>query len=82
MVRTQIQLTEAQARRVRQIAAARRISMAEAIRHGLDAFLRDAVTPGRDEQVRRALAASGRFRSGSAGTSSAHDDALAEAYRA
>jgi Arc/MetJ-type ribon-helix-helix transcriptional regulator len=82
MVRTQIQLTEKQAKRVRQIAGARRISMAEAIRQGLDAFLRDAVALDREEQVRRALAASGRFRSGSADTSSAHDAALAEAYRA
>lgn len=81
MVRTQIQLTETQAERVRRLAVARRISMAEAIRQGVDAFLRDALVLDRKEQVRRALAVSGRFRSGSAGTSVAHDAALVEAYR-
>ena len=82
MVRTQIQLTAEQAKRVRQIAGVHRISMAEAIRRGLEVFLRDAAALDRDEQVHRALAACGKYRSGSADTSGDHDAALAEAYRA
>ena len=42
MVRTQIQLTEEQARLVKQIAAERRVSMAEVIREGLDRTLRSS----------------------------------------
>ena len=81
MVRTQIQLTEQQAGLIRQVAAARHISMAEAIRQGIDQFLQHAVALDRDERVRRALAVAGRFRSGHSDTSASHDEALAEAYR-
>ena len=80
MVRTQIQLTERQAAMVRQVAAERHVSMAEAIRQGIDQFLQGAVTADREERVRRALAVSGKFRSGHQDTSMAHDDVLAEAF--
>jgi hypothetical protein len=41
VVRTQIQLTERQAELIRQVAAIRRVSMAEAIRQRIDQFLRE-----------------------------------------
>jgi hypothetical protein len=81
MVRTQIQLTERQAALIRQVAAERNTSMAEAIRQGIDHFLQCVVTVDREERVRRAAAVSGRFRSGHQDTSEAHDEALAEAFR-
>ncbi len=81
MVRTQIQLTERQAALIRQVAAERHTSMAAAIRQGIDQFLQSEVTIDRQERVRRAMAASGRFRSGHTDTSVAHDEALAEAFR-
>ena len=80
MVRTQIQLTERQAAMIRRVAAIHHISMAEAIRRGIDQFLKTNLVVDPKEQRERALAAAGRFRSGHADTSAEHDDALAEAY--
>jgi hypothetical protein len=81
VIRTQIQLTERQAALIRQVAAERHTSMAEAIRQGIDHFLQCTVTVDREARVRRALAVSGRFRSGHQDTSAAHDGVLAEAFR-
>lgn len=81
MVRTQIQLTQRQAELIRQVAADRKVSMAEAIRLGLDQFLAANAGVDRDERIRRALAVTGRFRSGTRDTSRRHDAALAEAFR-
>ncbi len=64
MVRTQIQLTDRQAALVRQTAAERHISMAEAIRQGIDLLLQQKIAPAHDQRVQRALAAAGRFHSG------------------
>lgn len=83
MVRTQIQLTQEQARLAKQLAAERGVSMAEIIREALEGALRSrAETPSRDERVQRAMKAAGRFRSGSADGSARHDDYLADAYQA
>jgi len=81
MVRTQIQLTEDQAARVRQVAADRNVSMAEAIRQCIDQSLHDALVLDPAKRRRRAAAVSGRFRSGHAVTSESHDAVLAEALR-
>ncbi|MEW6751160.1 MAG: CopG family transcriptional regulator [Candidatus Latescibacterota bacterium] len=82
MVRTQIQLTEAQARWARRLAAERHVSVAEIIRQALDGALRSwASLPSPQERIRRAMDAAGRFRSGSADGSARHDEHLAEAYR-
>lgn len=81
MVRTQVQLTEKQATMIRQVADAHHISMAEAIRRGIDQFLQ--ATPDADpkEQKMRAIRAAGKFHSGHRDTSANHDEALAEAYQ-
>ena len=82
MIRTQIQLTEKQARMVKQIAAERQVSMAEVIRESLDRSLGSfQPTPTHEDRVRRAIEAAGRFRSGSADGSEDHDRHLVEAYR-
>lgn len=82
MVRTQIQLTEEQAERIKRIAADRQTSMAEVIRDSID---RTLASPGaavpRQERVRRAMEAAGRFHSGSTDGAEHHDQYLAEAYR-
>lgn len=80
MVRTQIQLTEKQSRRVKSKAASRGVSVAEYIRQALDKSLDDDVTPDREELMRRAVAACGSFHSGLTDVSARHDDYLAEAY--
>lgn len=82
MVRTQIQLTEEQARLVKQIAAERNVSMAEIIREGLDRSLRSSANAlSHEDRIRRAIDAAGRYRSGTADGSAGHDKHLAEAYR-
>ncbi|HJX73716.1 MAG TPA: ribbon-helix-helix protein, CopG family [Candidatus Deferrimicrobiaceae bacterium] len=81
MVRTQIQLTERQARELKRIAAKEGVSMAEIIRRAVDAKIR--VGTGEvpwEERVRRAQAAMGKFRSGSKDVAERHDDYLVEEY--
>ncbi len=80
MIRTQIQLTEEQARALREIARARQSSIAELIRSGVDDVVRSEAGPNREERKRRAIAASGKFHSGATDLSTAHDRYLAEAY--
>jgi len=81
MVRMQVQFTEAQAASLRRLASASGKSAAELVRQGVDLYLAGQWRPGREEQVRRALAAVGRFSSASKDVSTGHDRYLAEAFR-
>ena len=79
MIRTQIQLTEEQARQIKRLAAERQVSMAAVIREGVEHLLRSSGPAlSRADRIRRALEATGRFRSGSADGSTRHDEYLAE----
>ena len=80
MVRTQIQLSEKQAKALKKLAARRNVSVAELIRQAVDEELRAAGGIDRDERKRRALAAAGRFHSGLTDLSTEHDHYLAEAF--
>ena len=80
MIRTQIQLTEDQARTLKTLSAERQISVAELIRQSVDSFISKAVGVSTDERRRRAIAAIGRHSSGCSDTSANHDAYLAEAY--
>ena len=83
MIRTQIQLTEEQARLVRQVAAERGVSMAEVIREGLDHSLKhSSYALSYEDRIRRAINAAGRYRSGTTNGSTEHDKHLAEAFQA
>lgn len=82
MVRTQIRLTDEQARRVKRIAVERQVSMATVIRQGVDLLLRSAETAVTDdERIERAISAAGQFRSGGGDGAAQHDLYLQEAYR-
>ena len=82
MVRTQIQLTEDQARQIKRVAAERGVSMATVIRQGVDLLLRSAETAvSDDEREARAISAAGRFRSGGGDGAVEHDRHLPDAYR-
>jgi len=81
MIRTQIQLTEEQVRALRNLAAARRISVAELIRQGVDTLIRASGDVDIVERRRRAIAAASRFHSGVSDISTTHDEHLAEAFR-
>lgn len=78
MVRTQIQLDEDQARRLRALAARRGVSIARLVREALDAHLRGGAVEDPAERRRRALTVIGRFRSGRHDVARRHDAYLAE----
>lgn len=80
MVRTQIQLTEEQARRLKAMAAEQGESMAALIRRGVDALLAAEPPTCTAERKRRAVEAAGRFRSGLTDVARNHDRYLAEFY--
>ena len=80
MVRTQIQLTEEQARGIKRIAAARHISAAEVIRQAVDMTLGGMHLPDEGEKKKRAIAAAGKFSSGKRNISKEHDRYLSEDF--
>jgi hypothetical protein len=80
VIRTQVQLTEEQLRRLKRLAADRDVSIAELVRNGVDTILDTAESGSQTDRARRALAALGRFRSGRFDVAREHDRYLAEAY--
>ncbi|RME21826.1 MAG: CopG family transcriptional regulator [Deltaproteobacteria bacterium] len=80
MIRTQIQLTDEQWRILKQIASERRLSLAELVRHGVDALLQQQGGLSREQRWERAAALVGRFSSGRNDLSSNHDELLAEDF--
>jgi hypothetical protein len=79
MIRTQIQLTEAQAGSLKRKASSRGVSMATLIREAVDRTLAD------DDAIRlrkraRAMAGGFRDREGATDVAERHDDYLAEAF--
>ena len=80
MIRTQVQLTEAQVRQLRELAIERGSSVADLVRHSVDLFVRSVGLVEDEELRRRALAAVGRFRSGQSDLATEHDRYLPEAY--
>ena len=77
MVRTQIQFTEQEHRRLRRLAAERHISIAALVRELVERNL----SHGEAERRRqRALSAIGRFHSGKQDVSREHDRYLDEAF--
>ncbi len=81
MIRTQIQLTEEQARRLKQAARERGVSMAEIVRRCIDRGLA-AEVPDRAARYARAVELVGAFEdpTGARRVAEAHDDYLADAY--
>jgi len=81
MIRTQVQLTEEQARVLKNLASIRQVSIAELIRQSVDALIRSSREIDAEERRRRAIAAAGRFHSGASDISVKHDGYLLEAFR-
>ena len=80
MVRTQVQLTEEQARRIKAVARRKRVSQAELIRRCVDRMLPLEEAADDAEIRRRAIAAAGKVRSGTGDLAAKHDDYLLEAF--
>lgn len=79
MIRTQIQLHPEQASRLKVVAAAENVSLAELIRRGVDLVL-DQSRAGTLGDRLDALRVLGAFDSGHPSVAQRHDDELAEAY--
>lgn len=79
MIRTQIQLTEEQFRKLKKMAVKKNKSMAALIRMSVDSILQKEGIAGEDQIRLRAIQAAGKL-SGSADLSSNHDEYLAEVY--
>lgn len=82
MVRTQIQLTDAQAQALKEMATAEGKSMAELVRDGVDNLLRARRTVDRGAVKARSISALGRFKSSVRDLGTNHDDHLADAFGA
>lgn len=80
MIRTQIQLTEVQARSLKKIARKKDVSMAELIRQSVDALINAQATDARDGQWERSLSVIGGYRSGAADAAREHNRYLDEAF--
>lgn len=80
MVRTQIQLTEKQARMLRNLAKVKKVSIAELIRQSVDMLLRNSSLVDIEERKKKAIQAIGKFRSGARDISEKHDKYLDEAF--
>lgn len=81
MVRTQVQLTEDQHRRLRRWAQTLGISLAEAVRRCVAEHLAaHEVVPSREDRIRAALALAGKYSDPDPNVAVEHDRYLAETY--
>jgi hypothetical protein len=79
VVRTQIQFTESELARLRQMAAERHVSVSAIVREAVDARLaRGEHGASLEQRKRRAQAAAGRFHSGLGDLAARQDDYFAE----
>jgi len=80
MVRTQIQLTEEQAKALKKMAASRHLSSAELIRRAVDSMIKSVPAADPEERRKRAIEIVGKFSSGRSDVSRKHDKYLTEAF--
>ena len=81
MVRTQIQLTEEQAKAIKTIALSRHLSVAELIRRAVDTMIKSSPVADPEEKLKRAIEIVGKFRSGKHDIAKRHDKYLADGFR-
>jgi plasmid stability protein len=80
MIRTQIQLTSEQSRKLKRVAARKGTSVAEVIRQSIDRTLVSEEMPDRTELIARARSVFGMYRDSATDVSENHDRYLAEAF--
>jgi hypothetical protein len=81
MIRTQIQLTEDQAKALKKIAQSRHLSVAELIRKAVDTVIKSSSVIDIEERHKRAMEIVGKFGSGKRDVSRKHDLYVTEAYK-
>ena len=81
MIRTQIQVTEAQLSALRQLSTESGRSISDLVREGVEAVISTRHGVNRAERIERAIRAAGRFSTGLKDGSAHHDRHLAEAFR-
>jgi hypothetical protein len=82
MVRTQVQFTEEQIKKLRQMAAESGRSIAELVRLGVELYLQSQPTPDRNAIRQRAMRSIGKYNSGLSDVGRNHDQYLAEDFLA
>ena len=80
MIRTQIQITEEQAARLRNMSSERRQPIAELIRMSIDCFLQKEAGLSGERKRAKAKGVAGRFASTLTDASAEHDRYLEEAF--
>jgi hypothetical protein len=80
MVRTQIQLTAEQSKRLKKVAARRGISVAEVIRRSIDTTLATDDLPDMEKIRSNARSIFGKYQDKATDVSSNHDKYLSEAF--
>jgi predicted DNA-binding ribbon-helix-helix protein len=80
MVRTQIQLTEEQAKALKKMAASRHLSSAELIRRAVDSMIKSGPGAEPEERRKRGIEIVGKFSSGKSDVSRKHDKYLTQAF--
>ena len=80
MIRTQVQLTEDQVKKIRKVAMVKHQSVAELIRQAVDNMLKSDTSVDLKERRKRAVNIAGKFSSGKRNISKEHDAYLTEAF--
>jgi predicted transcriptional regulator len=81
MTRTQVELTDAQMKKLKRMAAGRNVTLKALICDAVDQFV-GSVDKKPSAVKRKAMAAAGRFASGRSDVLRSHDEHLAEAFGA
>jgi Arc/MetJ-type ribon-helix-helix transcriptional regulator len=82
MVKTQVQLPEADLAELRRLAAEQGVSVSELVRRGVKHVLKSETGPTREELWDRASKVIGKYNSGLPDVAQRHDDYLADAFSA
>lgn len=80
MVRTQVQLTEDQAKALKKMAASQHQSVAELVRKAVDALIKTSPLVDSVERQKRAVDIVGKFSSGRRDIAKKHDAYLGDSY--
>jgi hypothetical protein len=81
MIRTQIQLTEPQAKKLQKLAQTEGLSVAELIRRSVDYYIQDPDGPDHQRLVTRAKEAAGKYQAVAKDLAKNHDRYLVEDYQ-